>query len=271
MSQAALNVRHHNHNSGQQDEDPRSRPSNGAFLGGLIFFLMVVGTIVWSGWTVMNWMKDADRLPMSKLILTGERNYTTNDDVRKAILSLGQPGTFMTVDVNAIQNQISMMPWIRQVTVRKQWPDELKIHIAEYKPYARWNDQNMVDQEGRVFTLPPSQNGKGDYVLLYGPQGSQTEVLKEFAVLSGILAKNNLKLKSVSMTARHAWQIILDNDVRVELGKKDVLERLKRFLELYPLLQQTTDKRVDYVDLRYTSGAAVGWAPLLVDAPQGFQ
>ncbi len=220
---------------------------------------------------VMTWMKDADRLPMSKLVLTGERHYTKNDDVRKAILSLGQPGTFMTVDVNAIQNQISMMPWIRQVTVRKQWPDELKIHIVEYQPFARWNDQNMVDVEGRVFNLPASESGKGDYVLLYGPQGSQKEVLKELANFQRTLATNKLKLKSLSMTARHAWQIILDNDTRIELGKKDVLERLNRFLELYPLLQQTTDKRVDYVDLRYTSGAAVGWAPVLVDAPPGLQ
>ncbi len=102
-------------------------------------------------------------------------------------------------------------------------------------------------------------------------QGSQKEVLKEFAVFKNTLAAHNLKLKSLSMTARHAWQIILDNDVRIELGKKDVSERLNRFLELYPLLQQTTDKRVDYVDLRYTSGAAVGWAPLLVDAPPSLQ
>ncbi|MEX6230953.1 cell division protein FtsQ [Providencia hangzhouensis] len=269
MSQAALNVRHHNQ---KNDEDPRSGgPSNGAFLGGLFFFLFVVGTIIWSGWMVMTWMKDADRLPMSKLVLTGERHYTKNDDVRKAILALGQPGTFMTVDVNAIQKQISMMPWVRQVTVRKQWPDELKIHIVEYRPFARWNDQNMVDEQGRVFNLPVSENGKGDYVLLYGPQGSQKEVLKEFTVFKNTLAAHNLKLKSLSMTARHAWQIILDNDVRIELGKKDVSERLNRFLELYPLLQQTTDKRVDYVDLRYSSGAAVGWAPLLVDAPPELQ
>ena len=38
-----------------------------------------------------------------------------------------------------------------------------------------------------------------------------------------------------------------------------------RFIELYPILQQQTDKRVDYVDLRYDSGGAVGWAPLLLD------
>lgn len=270
MSQAALNVRHHKTDH-DDSNDPNLGPSNGAFLSGLIFFLMVVSTIIWSGWTVMNWMKDADRLPMSKLVLTGERHYTKNDDVRKAILSLGEPGTFMTVDVNAIQRQISLMPWIRQVTVRKQWPDELKIHLVEYVPYARWNDQSMVDGEGRVFSLPVSENNKGNFALLYGPQGSQKEVLKEYVEFKKILAEQNLKLKSVSMTARHAWQLILDNDVRIELGKNEVLARLNRFLELYPLLQQTTDKRVDYVDLRYSSGAAVGWAPLLVDTPLELQ
>ncbi len=43
------------------------------------------------------------------------------------------------------------------------------------------------------------------------------------------------------------------------------MKRLARFVELYPVLQQqaqTDGKRISYVDLRYDSGAAVGWAPL---------
>ena len=120
MSQAALNMR-------EPDPDTDydgSRPSNGAYLAGLLFFLMVLGTLVW-GLMVLNWMKDADRLPMSKLVLTGERHYTTNDNVRKAVLSL-DARTFMTLDVNEVQQQLERIPWLRQVTVRKQWPDELK-------------------------------------------------------------------------------------------------------------------------------------------------
>lgn len=42
------------------------------------------------------------------------------------------------------------------------------------------------------------------------------------------------------------------------------MKRLARFVELYPVLQQqaqTDGKRISYVDLRYDSGAAVGWAP----------
>ncbi|NHB88587.1 cell division protein FtsQ [Photorhabdus tasmaniensis] len=261
MSQAALKVRE------RDNENNSSRPSNGSYLAGLIFFLMVIGTIVWGGLAVLNWMKDANRLPISKLVVTGERHYTTNDDIRQAILSLGQPGTFMTQDVNIIQQRIERMPWIRQVTVRKQWPDELRIHLVEYVPYARWNDSQMLDAEGLVFSIPAEWEAKSNFPMLYGPQGSEKEVLDGYRAMAKLLAANKLKLKVAAMTARRSWQLTLDNDIRLKLGRMDTTGRIKRFIELYPLLQQNTKKRVDYVDLRYDSGAAVGWAPLPIDAP----
>ena len=86
MSQAALN------NKEIKEKRHSDRPSNGSYFIRLIFFFMIA-TIIWGRIQVVNWMKDANRLPISKLVLTGERHYTTNDDVRQAILSLGQPGT----------------------------------------------------------------------------------------------------------------------------------------------------------------------------------
>ncbi|MOA05637.1 Cell division protein FtsQ [compost metagenome] len=70
------------------------------------------------------------------------------------------------------------------------------------------------------------------------------------------------------MTARHSWQLALDNDVRLELGRDDRMGRLQRFIGLYPVLlqqAQAENKRVSYVDLRYDSGASVGWAPAFID------
>jgi cell division protein FtsQ len=56
--------------------------------------------------------------------------------------------------------------------------------------------------------------------------------------------------------------------VRIELGRSDTMKRLNRFIELYPELQQqgqSQNKRVSYVDLRYDSGAAVGWVAAPVE------
>lgn len=197
MSQAALNAR-------DREVDNGPRRSNGTQLAGMIFLLMVLGTVVWSGWAVLGWMKDASRLPLSRLVVTGERHYTTNDDIRQAILALGAPGTFMTQDVDVIQQQIERLPWIKQASVRKQWPDELKIHLVEYVPVARWNDLHMVDAEGKAFSVPAERAGKQKLPLLYGPEGSEQDVLEGYRAMSATLAASKYTLKMAAMTARHS-------------------------------------------------------------------
>ncbi|SLM64607.1 MULTISPECIES: cell division protein FtsQ [Dickeya] len=261
MSQAALNTH-------GREPEKGARRSNGGQLAGMIFLLMVLGTILWGSWMVLGWMKDASRLPLSRLVVTGERHYTTNDDIRQAILSLGPPGTFMTQDVNVIQQQIERLPWIKQASVRKQWPDELKIHLVEYIPFARWNDQLMVDSDGNTFSVPAERVGNKKMPMLYGPEGSEDDVLEGYREISQTLAAGKFVVKMVAMTARHSWQVGLEDDVRLNLGRDDRSRRLARFLELYALLQrqaQTENKRVNYVDLRYDTGAAVGWSPAFID------
>ncbi|MFB0710361.1 cell division protein FtsQ [Buttiauxella noackiae] len=259
MSQAALNTRNR-----QEEEETSSRRSNGGRLAGIIFLSAVLFTVFIGGWIVVGWMEDAQRLPLSKLVVTGERHYTRNDDIRQSILALGPPGTFMTQDVNIIQQQIERLPWIKQASVRKQWPDELKIHLVEYVPIARWNDQHMIDAQGNSFSVPAERSAKQNLPMLSGPEGSEGEVLEGFRDMGAVLAKDKFTLKEAAMTARRSWQLTLNNGIKLNLGRGDTMKRLSRFVELYPVLQQqeqADNKRISYVDLRYDSGAAVGWQP----------
>lgn len=260
MSQAARNVR-------EEQEKLRSGRSNGTQLVGIVFLLMVIGTVAWGAWMVVQWMNDAQRLPLSRLVVTGERAITTNDDIRQAVLSSGSPGTFMSQDVDVLQQQILHLKWIKQASVRKQWPDELKIHIVEYVPYARWNDLQLMDKDGNVFSVPAERVSDRSLPLLYGPEGSEKEVLEGYASMSNALAEAKFRLKTVSMSERRSWQLMLDNDVRIELGRENRTKRLTRFIALYPTLlkQAPADKRIASLDMRYDTGAAVGWAPAFID------
>ncbi len=262
MSQAAINIRN------REAENTTTGRSNGGQLLGLLFLLAVLGTMIWGGWMVVGWMKDAHRLPLSRLVLTGERHFTTNDDIRQAILALGAPGTFMTQDVNVIQQQIERLPWIKQASVRKQWPNELKIHLVEYVPVARWNDLHLLDATGKSFSVPAERVGKQSMPMLYGPEGSEQDVLAGYRAMNPLMAENKFTLKTVSMSARHSWQVTLQDDIRLELGRDDRTRRIQRFIGIYPVLLQqarTDNKRLSYVDLRYETGLAVGWAPAFID------
>lgn len=262
MSQAARrNVR-------EENEKRRSGRNNGTQLVGIIFLLMVLGTIVWGCWAVVNWMNDVQRLPLSRLVVTGERHITTNDDIRQAVLSSGPPGTFMTQDVDVFQQQILHLKWIKQASVRKQWPNELKIHVVEYVPYARWNDLQLMDKDGKAFSVSAERVSDKTLPLLYGPEGGEKEVLDGFNTMNQALAAAKFKLKTVAMSARRSWQLVLENDVRIELGRENRVKRLERFISLYPVLQQQAPayKRISSVDMRYDTGAAVSWAPAFIES-----
>lgn len=197
MSQAALNTRN-------SEEEVSSRRNNGTRLAGILFLLTVLTTVLVSGWVVLGWMEDAQRLPLSKLVLTGERHYTRNDDIRQSIPHWVSQYLY-DPDVNIIQTQIEQrLPWIKQVSVRKQWPDELKIHLVEYVPIARWNDQHMVDAEGNTFSVPPDRTSKQVLPMLYGPEGSANEVLQGYREMGQMLAKDRFTLKEAAMTARRS-------------------------------------------------------------------
>ena len=99
---------------------------------------------------------------------------------------------------------------------------------------------------------------KEDKVKLYGPEGSGTEVLQTYRQLEPKFHKVGLAISSLVLNERRAWQIILDNGIRLELGKESLNERIGRFFLLYNKLASDS-KKVSYIDLRYDTGAAVGW------------
>lgn len=263
MSQAARNIKQ------KEALNQRSQGrSNGARLFGMVFLLLVTGCILTMGFMVLHWMNDASRLPLSKLVVSGDKKFTSNDDIRQAILSLGPPGTFMSQNVDVIQQQIERLPWIKQASVRKQWPDELKIHLVEYVPVAYWNDQHVVDVTGVSFSLPLGVSHKQTMPKLYGPEGSETEVLSGYNHFNTMLNNAGITLNAAAMSARKAWVLTTSNGMRIDLGRDKSVKRLQRFIELYPDLTgqgEAEHKKIDYIDLRYDSGAAVSWIALPTD------
>ncbi|MCQ1057192.1 cell division protein FtsQ/DivIB [Photobacterium sp. DNB23_23_1] len=225
--------------------------------GGLAFFLFVIGFVAWLFSAAINWMTDANRLPLSQLVIQGELHYLTPGDVREGIMHLEQLGSFMTQDVDDIQHALEAMPWVARAAVRKQWPDTLKVFIGEQDPAASWNGHNLVNQDGEVFEASPDQAGQL-LVGLAGPEGTSLEVLSALHEMQPRLQHAGFEIATLALNERRAWRVWLTNGVRLELGRKERMERIERFIALSPQLEQQ-GQAIEYIDLRYDTGAAVGW------------
>ncbi|MEH6530177.1 MAG: cell division protein FtsQ/DivIB [Photobacterium frigidiphilum] len=226
--------------------------------GGLAFFLFVIGFTVWLISATMNWMTDANRLPLSQLVIQGDLDYLTTDDVRQAIWHLDHLSSFMTQDVDDIQAALEALPWVAQASVRKQWPDTLKVYLVEHQPIAVWNSKYLVNRQGSVFKADSQQVAGLQLVHLAGPEGSSKEELEVLREMQPRLQRAGFEIDTLALNERRAWRIWLTNGIRLELGREARIERLERFIWLYPELEKQ-GKEIDYVDLRYDIGAAVGW------------
>ncbi|PNG63211.1 cell division protein FtsQ [Vibrio vulnificus] len=226
---------------------------------GAAFFVLVVALIGSILYSTLSWMWDDQRLPLSKIILQGDLQYVTADDVQHAFGSITHIGTFMSQDVSVLQESVEALPWVAHASIRKQWPDTVKVFITEHRAAAIWNGNALLNQDGMVFDGDVVQLNE-ERVKLYGPVATGVEVLKKYREMNPEFSKLGLSISSLVLNDRRAWQIILDNGIRLELGKESLDERVARFFSLYRQLGSKADK-VSYVDLRYDTGAAVGWFP----------
>ncbi|WP_410000087.1 cell division protein FtsQ/DivIB [Photobacterium sp. TY1-4] len=225
---------------------------------GAAFFLAVIGFIAWLFSAALHWMTDANRLPLSQLVIQGELTYLKADDVRRGILALEHLGSFMTQDVDDMQLALEALPWVARASVRKQWPDTVKVYLVEHQPAAVWNQQYLVNTEGGVFPAPAAQVSELGLVELSGPEGSSAEMLAAQREMQPKLQRAGLEMAQLALNERRSWRVWLTNGIRLELGREGRMERLMRFISLYPELEQQ-GKAIEYVDLRYDTGAAVGW------------
>ncbi len=224
--------------------------------GSLGFFILVVVLILGMFISVVQWMTDANRLPLANLVIQGDLTYLATDDVREAILQSGDLGSFMTQDVGGIQAAIESLPWVASASVRKQWPETLKVYLVEHEPLARWHDDALLNTYGEVFVARAAE--LESLVRLEGPEGTSELVMSEWKAMESQLAVLGVSIEGLSLSSRRAWRVWLNNGIRLELGRRSINERLMRFITLYPELN-SSDRAIEYVDLRYDTGAAVGW------------
>jgi cell division protein FtsQ len=163
-------------------------------------------------------------------------------------------GNFLTVDIERLRQSLEKLPWVRNASIRREFPHRLSVQLEEQQALARWNNAALVNRQGEVFVARSEQVLPG----FTGQDGTAAEVTQQYAQFSQQLAALDLQVTQLALSPRHAWQLRLSNGMVLELGREDMQQRLATFVEVYPHSLATMQSKVKYVDLRYRNGFAVG-------------
>ena len=68
-----------------------------------------------------------------------------------------------------------------------------------------------------------------------------------------------MRIAALRLDERGAWELDLDSGVTVRLGRRQVDERIDRFIRTASQVIAHRMTEVTYVDMRYSNGFAIGW------------
>lgn len=196
--------------------------------------------------------------PIDQVTLEGRFQRVSPLELEQAVRKRVDGAGLVSVDLAALQRSVEALPWVDRATVARAWPRGLRIEVTEQVAAARWGADGLLNARGELFLtgarfLPP------ELPRLSGPVGSEGAVARRYLAIQGRLAEGGVRLTALRLDARGAWEIDLDNGVRIRLGRRDVDERFERFVAAALRLVMQRGAELAYVDMRYSNGFAAGW------------
>ena len=86
-------------------------------------------------------------LPVQSVKIAGEFVRVSRADIERVVEPL-LARSLVGVDLDALRRAALEVPGVRDVTVRRTWPDSLEIRVVERVAIARWADGGYLEIDG---------------------------------------------------------------------------------------------------------------------------
>lgn len=220
------------------------------FRWGVVVFLLVILIIIWP--RLRSWLNQ----PISLVKVHAPFLYLKREKV-EVMLESHLKSHFFQLSLTEIRRFLLSQPWVKEVSLKKEWPDKLVVLLEEQEPVARWHELYLITGEGYVFK-PVDLGGFDHMPLLKGPEDQAQEVMQQYLAISQLLRPLGLVVQEIELGRTGAWSFNVSG-VHVVIGEDWRMERLQRFVRLYHARLEPKWKYVKRIDLRYPNGAAVAW------------
>ena len=188
--------------------------------------------------------------PIGEVEITSNSSNYDNERINDIVASI-QGKDLLSLDLSDIKSRIRSDGWIRDVEIKKSFPDKLKIIIISQQPYAIYNskimmkDGSLIKASSLTYDLPIISDHTHD------SQSSMNTMI----ITTKLLQKIDLEIKQIEI---HHSLIKVFTSANILISDRDNYEvNLNRLVLSFKDLQKLFKKDIKSIDMRYSSGFAI--------------
>ena len=223
---------------------------------GVCILLVLLGWMVMSG-AATDWKNQAIAsfynqtgdagFELTNLYLSGHEKLSKQAILHHSQLRHGQP--ILDISLSQLQERLESLPQIRRVSINRQLPTDMHIHISERYPVALWQKGealHLVDDEGILM-------GDGDPIkhnhlpLLVGDHAPKN--LQKLMALLATAPELKAQFDSAIFVGKRRWNLWLTNGIEIKLPEDNSEGALSR-LEALHASQPLKGSDISTIDLR---------------------
>jgi len=195
--------------------------------------------------------------PVRVISIDGSFQRVSPSEVEEAVRPFARAG-FMSANLDDVQRAVEALPWVDHARISRRWPNGLKVAIEEQTAAARWGESGLLNTRGELF-VREAKHVPAELPRLSGPEGTESQVAQRYLSVQGRMLEAGMRIAALRLDERGAWEMDLDNGVTVRLGRRDVDARIDRFIKTTSQVIAHHFTEINYVDMRYSNGFAIGW------------
>jgi len=195
--------------------------------------------------------------PVQVISMDGSFQRVSPGQIEKAVAPYARAG-FMSANLGDIKRAVEALPWVDHARIARRWPNSLHVALTEQTAAARWGESGLLNTRGELF-VKAAAHVPAELPRLSGPEGSESQVAQRYLSAQGRMLEAGMRIAALRLDERGAWEMDLDSGVTVRLGRREVDERIERFIRTVSQVIAHRLAEINYVDMRYSNGFAIGW------------
>ncbi len=236
-------------------------------LGMFLHLGLLLAATAGAGWS-WHALRRADVLRVSTITVEGNRRLSPGEVAGLVALLHGQ--NLLVADLEAGRSGLLASGWIRDATLRRVLPSAVHVTLDEREPagLSRFGSHlYLIDVTGRVIDEFGPRFADLDLPVIDGlsaGDGGSADDTRRAALaarlIADIAADRDLatRVSQVDVANPHDAVVLLNGDpVRIHLGEREFVARLRTYLEIAPALREAVPD-IDYVDVRFGARVYVG-------------